>query len=331
MSADSVTSSVSADSNPQRIALIVGGASAEASVSRVSGAAVAEALSNSFPALTVFELDAELTRNLQHFKPDVVVPVLHGPPGEDGTIQGYLETLGYPYVGSGVTASACAMNKIIAKQLFHLASLPLVKDMILHQNEVQSADDYQIIIERIQRRLGERIVIKPASQGSALGIARVHTQDAQDALQQAFEYDKTLLLEQRIDGREITVGVLQKEGGSEFEALPVIEVTVPEKTWYDYDHRYAADGAKHLIPAPLPARLTKSLQNTAIEAHKVLGCRDLSRADFIVTAAGQFHLLEVNTLPGMTATSLYPDAARVAGYNLTELMLLLIHQAWHRR
>lgn len=286
------------------------------------------ALAGVYPALQLFELDAELTELLQRFKPDVVVPVLHGRPGEDGTVQGYLEMLGYSYVGSDVISSATTIHKVLAKQMFQMARLPVAKDMVLYQDDLACMAQTKPLLDDIQKQLGKDIVVKPATQGSALGITRVKTMACQQALETALEYDTTLLLEEDISGREITVGVLEKAAVP--ESLPALEIVTPENSWYDYEHRYAADGARHLIPAPIPEALTYALQQAALSAHRVLGCRDLSRADFIVTATHDFYLLEVNSMPGMTATSLYPDAARAAGYDLSTLMQIFIDNAWRR-
>lgn len=312
---------------PERIAIISGGSSAEAEVSRVSGAKVKEALSVHFPALAQFELDHSLTAKLQDFNPDVVVPMLHGPPGEDGTTQGYLETLGYPYVGSDHASSAYAMNKIVAKQLFRLAKLPVVKDMVLNQNNLGTQQDLH---QRISQELGERVVVKPINQGSALGIVRTHLSALDGILKEAFKFNTLVLLEQFIDGREITAGVLEKSD-EEPEVLPITEIITPANTWYDYKHRYAPDGAEHVIPAALPKDLNAALKQATLQAHQALGCRDLSRSDFMVTKANDFYLLETNTLPGMTPTSLYPDAANKAGYSLPALMAIFVDNAWQRR
>lgn len=314
---------------PENIAILVGGPSAEAEVSRTSGAAVAEAIQGSYPKVTVFELDEQLTLNLQTFKPDVVLPVLHGPPGEDGTVQGYLEILGYPYTGSGVSASARAMDKITAKQLFRLMKLPVVPDLHLYKSQINEKTNWQALQADIRKTLGDQIVIKPACQGSALGTARIHIRDLQAALDKSLAYGEKVLVEQRFYGREITVGIL--ENGETIEPLPVTEIVTPEGSWYDYQHRYEEGAAGHLIPAELPATVATQLQEIALAAHRVLQCRDLSRADFIVTESNEIYLLEVNTLPGMTSTSLYPDAAGVAGYSLTRLIQIWVDNAWRRR
>ena len=157
-------------------------------------------------------------------------------------------------------------------------------------------------------------VVKPATQGSALGVTLVaNDNQLHEALEKAFALDEQVLIEQRIDGKEITVGVIDTDDGA--KALPVIEITTPEDSWYDYEHRYTKGLSEHVMPADLTQAQTLRLQQIAIEAHESLGCRDLSRADFVVAGDDEEYLLEVNTLPGMTPTSLYPDGAR--GYGLS--------------
>ncbi len=273
------------EATPRRVAVLQGGPSAEASVSRVSAAGVAAALGERFEAVECVELDAAVVDRLRAFAPDVVFPALHGPPGEDGTVQGLLELLGFPYVGSGVHASACAMDKFVAKQLFRAAGLPLARDRL-----VRRGDDLAAAIGAIGEDLGPRVVVKPTRQGSALGVTLADDpQQLAGALEAALAYDSRVLVEERVLGREITVGVLElqeAQGAPEARALPVIEILTPE-------------------------------------------CRDLSRADFVV-AEDRFVLLEVNTLPGMTPTSLFPEAAAAIGYDFPALTARLVENAWHR-
>ena len=303
--------------------MISGGQSAEAEVSRSSAAGVTTALQANYAATKNFELDQSLTQNLQRFSPDVVFPVLHGPPGEDGTLQGYLEILGYPYVGSNVQSSAVAMDKIIAKQVFAAANLPLAKQQVVTRET--AIEDCVASCAH----LGLNVVVKPAAQGSALGVTLVdNVNQLSAALQKAFEFDPRLLVEERIMGKEITVGVLETPDG--IEALPIIEVTTKADAFYDYEHRYTQGLSEHLIPAPLTAAQTSRLQQIAITAHQSLGCRDLSRADFVVAGDNEEILLEVNTLPGMTPMSLYPDAAAHHGFNFESLVSLLVEQAARR-
>lgn len=302
------------------VAVVCGGPSAEAEVSRVSGKCVAEALRASYANVSLMELDEFVDEGFGKQFTDVVFPAFHGPPGEDGTFQGFLEVLGIPYVGCDVPASACAMDKVIAKQLFRMRGLPLADDVVLYREEGAEAG-----ARRVLDALGDDVVIKPSSQGSALGV--VFGKDVDDlvpAIEEAFEFDERVLVERRIEGKEITVAVLQRVGT---EALPVIEITTPAGSWYDYEHRYTPGLSDHIMPAPLPEAQYRRTQEVGVLAFEALGCRDLSRVDFVVPDEGEPIVLEVNTMPGMTPTSLYPDAAREAGISFEELVALLIERA----
>ncbi|MCH7743687.1 MAG: D-alanine--D-alanine ligase [Proteobacteria bacterium] len=308
-----------------RIAVVNGGQSAEAEVSRSSARGVIKALGQNYENLLGIELDQQLAASLQAFSPDVVFPVLHGPPGEDGTFQGFLEILGYSYVGSDVQASAFAMDKIVAKSIFDEAGLPLARQTITNKS-----DGIATVVHQIVKEMGHYVVVKPASQGSAFGVTLIDNENQlHDGVQQAFTFDNRVLVEERIDGREMTVGVLDTESGCGCEAFPVIEILTPENTWYDYEHRYTEGLSEHIMPADLPREQYRKLQEIAINAHQSLGCRDLSRADFIV-AGDAIYLLEVNTLPGMTPTSLYPDGASGYGLDFAELVSHLVERAAQR-
>jgi D-alanine-D-alanine ligase len=311
-----------------RVAVLMGGPSAEAEVSRVSAAGVAEALATRCAEVRTLELDASCAEQLLAFAPDAVFPALHGPPGEDGTVQGMLTLLGLPYVGSDVHASAVAMDKALAKQVFRAAGLPLARELLVHRGE-----DPASARERIARMLGERVVVKPTRQGSALGVTLVDApQDLENALAAALDLDAIVLVEERIEGREITVGILDElaeDGTVGRRPHPVIEIATPEGSWYDFTHRYRAGASDHLIPARLPGPILAKLQDIALRAHADLGCRDLSRADFVV-GEDTIALLEVNTLPGMTPTSLYPDGAAALGLDFPELLARLVENALRR-
>ena len=305
------------------IAVVCGGPAAEAEVSRVSGRGVANALLATYEHVSVLELDEAIIDYLKEAQVDIIFPVLHGPPGEDGTFQGFLEIVGIPYVGSGVLASACAMDKIVAKQIFRAHGLPVAKDTIVNRNE-----GARRAASRVLDLLGADVVVKPSSQGSALGILfGEDLKDLEQALEQAFSYDERVLVEERIEGREITVAILERDG---IEALPVIEIRTPPGSWYDYEHRYTPGLSEHIIPAPLPEVQYRRTQEVAKLAHESLLCRDLSRVDFVVPEGGEPIILEVNTIPGMTPTSLYPDAARAAGLSFEALVALLIERALSR-
>lgn len=308
------------------VAVLMGGPSAEAEVSRTSAREVAAALSKSGYAAQLVELDGDTARRLLALQPDVVFPALHGPPGEDGTVQGFLEILGLPYVGSDVHGSAAAMDKSIAKSLFARAGLPVAEDL-LFDTGCTIADAQASILATF----GDRVVIKPLNQGSAIGVTPIaNGGDLQEPLARALALGHGVMVEPYVLGREITVGVLDLHG-QQARPFPVIEIRTAVGEWYDYENRYAAGGSEHILPAPMADELRDELQSIAIKAHHSLGLRDLSRADFIVTDADEIVLLEVNTLPGMTPTSLYPDGARGIGMAFHELMDALVRSALSRQ
>ncbi len=311
------------------IAIIAGGPSAEASVSRSSATEVAKALRLNFNQVDLLELDGRLTRNLLDLKPDVVFPVLHGPPGEDGTVQGYLEILGFPYVGSDVHASAAAMDKSLAKALFRAIDLPVCPDLLVSRHA-----DILETKNQILSRLGEQVVLKPLNQGSAIGVIPImNGGNLEVPLKETLEKFGKVLVEAFVMGREMTVGVLA-EHNEDPQVAPVIEIRTPEGSWYDYEHRYDAALSEHLIPARITPETERQLKDIALNAHLGLGCRDFSRADFIVSENQQgdeeLVLLEVNTLPGMTPTSLYPDGMSALGIDFPELVARLVDSALNR-
>ncbi len=306
------------------IAVIGGGPSAEAVVSRVTANGVIEALRETYHDIHYIELDKDLDSKLLLLQPDVVFPALHGKLGEDGHIQGFLTIAGYPYVGSGVQANAIAINKILAKQVFQLHHLPTANSII-----VIYSDDLLQAAQRALSELGNQVVIKPACEGSSIGVSFAHDlTSVQQGIEKAFSYGSSVLIEERIVGTEITAGILERNNS--IEVLPVIEIRTPANTWYDYEHRYQPGLSEHIIPAPLPVYQYQRVQEITVLAHQALGCRDLSRADFIVPQEGEPILLEVNTIPGMTPTSLYPDEAKAIGISFAKLVSILVEQAFTR-
>jgi D-alanine-D-alanine ligase len=305
-----------------RVAVVCGGPAAEREVSLTSGREVASALRASFPDVSVHEPDLHLAEELRRGSIDVLFPALHGPLGEDGSIQGMFEIAGVPYVGSGVAASACAIDKVLAKRLFRDAGLPLAREVVVDRDAAGDA------VALVRAQLPGRVAVKPASQGSAVGVAFAET-DSQlaAALDEAFRFDELVLVEEFVVGSEITVGILE---WPEPFAFPVIDIRTPGDSWYDFEHRYTVGLSEHVIPAPLPPDVYASVQDLAVRAHVTLGCRDLSRVDFVVEPGGRIALLEVNTLPGMTPTSLYPDGARAAGISFEQLVAGLVERALER-
>lgn len=309
------------------VAVVAGGPSSEAEVSRASARAVVSALGEAGHRASIFELDRGLPGTLAQAAVDVVFPATHGALGEDGNLQGLLEVLELPYVGSNVLASAVAMSKPLAKLVFESVGLPVAAGRV-----VTAGQDLAARAAELRRELGRALFVKPASGGSSAGVGRVHDGDDDAklvrALERSLEHEATALLEPLLDGAEVTCGVLEDAAG-EPTALPVTLIESRAGEFYDFASKYAPGGSEHRCPAPFPEALTLRIQRTAVAAHRALGARDLSRADFVVNAQ-HVTLLEVNTLPGMTATSLLPEAARVAGIEFPALCDRLVRRAHAR-
>lgn len=309
-----------ADFNPSQIkvALVSGGKSSERSISLASGDGVQQALSEA--GFQVERLDSAKKEDLVRLIEgdfDVAFLALHGKYGEDGTIQGMLELIDLPYTGPGVWSSATAIDKRKSKFYYQLYNLPTPPFILLNDTDKRTAED-------IVEELGSNCVIKASSEGSSEGVFICHGVDAvRIALSEVFAFDKTALAEKFIKGEEYTVGVL---GNEKPEALPVIKI-VPKNDYYDFESKYAEGGSQHICPAPLDEQTTKQLQEIAVNAHKALECKGVSRTDFIIDTEGQPWILETNTLPGMTATSLLPDAARVVGMSFPDLCTRMIKDA----
>jgi len=322
---------LSADSRsrPLGVAVVQGGPSTEAEVSRASARSVARALEEAGHRVVRLELDAFLAESLRTGGYDVAFPVVHGAVGEDGALQGLLEVLELPYVGSGVLASALAMHKRVARVLFDRAGLPVARGIAVPHGDARAA------AERARREVGARLVVKPSSHGSAIGVARLEaeasTDDVARAIEAAWAMDEFAVVEHFARGREVTCGVLELEGPP--LALPPTEILSPNDPFYTYEARYAPGRSVHVCPADLPPAVFARVQEVAVLAHATLGCRDLSRVDFVVGDAedtAAVTLLEVNTLPGMTATSLYPEAAGIHGLPMPRWCDALVVRA-HRR
>jgi D-alanine-D-alanine ligase len=257
-----------------------------------------------------------------------VFPVAHGQVGEDGALQGLLEVLEIPYVGSDVLASALAMEKRLARILFEHAGLPVARGFAAARGHARD------VAERARREIGEGLVVKPSSQGSAIGVTRLEpgaaAADVARAIEEAWAIDEFAVVEHFARGREVTCGVLDLH---ETLAFPPTEIFSPHDPFYTYEARYAPGRSRHVCPAELPGGVVERVRTIALEAHRALGCRDLSRVDLIVgdgADAEAITLLEVNSLPGMTATSLYPECAAVAGWTMPRLCDALVVYA-HRR
>lgn len=300
----------------KHVAVLMGGWSAEREVSLRSGRACAEALGRLGYRVTRIDVGRDIAAVLATVKPDVAFNVLHGRPGEDGTLQGVLEVLAIPYTHSGVMASAVAMQKDIAKTLFRAADVPVAEGLVASRFEAAK-----------EHLLPPPYVIKPIAEGSSVGVFIVnadHRHPPQELTRPDWSYGDRVIIEKYIAGKELTCAVMGEQ------ALGVIEI-VPAERFYDYEAKYAPGGSKHLLPAPVSSFVYQQVRRLAVVAHKALGCRGVSRADFRyddrIAGTGGLVCLEVNTQPGMTETSLVPELAAHAGITFDELVRWIVEDA----
>jgi D-alanine-D-alanine ligase len=294
----------------------MGGWSAEREVSLRSGKACADALERTGYRVSRVDVNPDIAATLRALKPDVALNVLHGRPGEDGTLQGMLEVLGIPYSHSGVLASALAMQKEIAKTVLKAAGVPVPGGMVVSRKDAAQ-----------RHLLPTPYVIKPVAEGSSVGVFVVredHKHPPQELTRPDWAFGDQILVEPYIPGKELTCAVM---GG---QALGVIEI-VPAVKFYDYEAKYAPGGSKHLLPAPIAEEIYREVQRIALAAHRAIGCRGVTRSDFrydngLGGTKGLF-CLEVNTQPGMTETSLVPEMAQHAGISFDELVRWMVEDA----
>jgi D-alanine-D-alanine ligase len=304
-----------------RIGVLMGGQSSEREVSLRTGAAVHGALCRrGYDAVTI-DVGPTLSRELQDQKIALAFLALHGPGGEDGSIQGFLETLGIPYTGSGVQASAVGMHKVTTKTILAAHGIPVPAGVVIKRGE-------KISRAHVLRsaKLQWPVVIKPASEGSTIGVTIVKKPAQWDeALALAHRYDRDAVVEAYIPGHEITVSLLGRKDEMPL-ALPAVEI-VAANGFYDFSAKYEKGKTRYLCPAPLPSALTKQLRNLALRTYDVLGCSGAARVDFRITPRGRPYVLEINTAPGMTETSLLPMAAAQSGIGYEELTERILESA----
>ncbi len=298
----------------KHVAVLMGGWSAEREISLRSGKACADALARLGYRVSPIDAGRDVAAALTAIKPDVALNVLHGRPGEDGTLQGVLEILGIPYSHSGVLASALAMQKDYAKALFRAAGVPVAEDMVASRFEAAR-----------RHLMPPPYVIKPIAEGSSVGVFIVtegHPHPPQELYRDNWPFGDKVMIERYIPGKELTCAVLGDR------PLDVIEI-VPATRFYDYEAKYAAGGSKHLLPAPILPNVYQEVRRLTLAAHSALGCRGVSRADFRYDDRGMGKLvcLEVNTQPGMTETSLVPELAAHAGITFDELVRWMVEDA----
>ncbi|HEY2226546.1 MAG TPA: D-alanine--D-alanine ligase [Xanthobacteraceae bacterium] len=300
----------------KHVGVLMGGWSAEREVSLRSGRTCAEALGRLGYRVTEIDVARDIATLLTDLRPEVALNVLHGRPGEDGTLQGMLEILAIPYTHSGVLASALAMQKDVAKEIFRAAGVPVPEGMVVSRFEAGK-----------KHLLPPPYVIKPIAEGSSVGVFIVtedHAHPPQELYREDWAYGERVIVEKYIAGKELTCAVVGTE------ALGVIEV-VPAVRFYDYEAKYAPGGSKHLLPAPVSSFVYQQARRLALAAHRALGCRGVSRADFRyddrIEGTGGLVCLEVNTQPGMTETSLVPELAAQAGISFDELVKWMVEDA----
>jgi D-alanine-D-alanine ligase len=302
-----------------RLALIAGGKSAERDVSLKSGEQVYQALNKDKYDVRRYDPRDDLERLVRDAPDlDVALVIMHGRGGEDGTLQGMLDLLEIPYQGSGVLGSAIGMNKELSKMLYQQAGLKVSQAMFFTKEEAPDPRE-------IEARLGLPVVIKPVNEGSSIGVTKARTlEELQKGLDAAFPYDHRILVEEFLEGVEVTGGVL---GNAKLTALPLVEIIPSDHyDFFDYEAKYKPGASTEICPARVSPEITKKAQEIAVIAHRALHCRGYSRTDMIVRD-GEIYVLETNTIPGMTATSLFPQAAQAMGLEFPQLLDTLIELA----
>ncbi len=303
----------------EKILVLMGGESTEREVSLRSGKAVAEALRQRFENVVELDLTRDTLNRITEIAPDCAFIALHGKGGEDGTVQGLLEWMGIPYTGPGTLASALCLDKIMTKKVLTLSGVPTPQFLCISPD----ADPKEAIGNAI-RVLGLPLVLKANCQGSSIGVAILREREgAEEILKELFTYGDQVLAEKFLSGTELTVPVM---GNDKLLVLPPIEITSSGK-FYDYESKYTPGGSRHIIPARISPEVEKKVKAIAAKAYSETGCRGLARVDMMLDEKGDPFVIEINTSPGMTETSLFPDAAHAAGISFPELCETLVDLA----
>ncbi len=299
----------------KKIGVLLGGMSREREISLRSGRAIAEALRKQGYRVAEIDVDPSLPEKLKKEEVEIAFLALHGRYGEDGAVQGLLEIMKIPYTGSGVLASAVSMDKVLTKRLLH--DRGFLTPAFAHLNAKQ--EGFENFLQDFS--LSFPVVVKPANEGSTLGISIVkESPELAKAVKEAAQWDSKVLVEEFISGREVTVGVLDGK------ALPLIEVA-PKSGFYDFHSKYTKGATDYIVPARISAALSEAIQKTTLEIFYELGCEGVARADYIIDPEEKFFFLEINTIPGMTETSLIPKAAAHAGINFENLVEKILDSA----
>ncbi|TDA69810.1 MAG: D-alanine--D-alanine ligase [Clostridia bacterium] len=307
----------------ERVVVLAGGRSAEREVSLRSGWAVALALRERGYEVVEIDAGADLAERLKEAAPDVVFVALHGKFGEDGCVQGFLEVMDIPYTGSGVLASALAMDKIATKRLLQSQGLPTAAFAVVERGEWPGERDR--VLETIGKALGDRLVVKVPDEGSSLGTFMAHDRNELAAsLDRVLEMSPRALVEEFLPGMEVHAALVGNENP---RVLPLIEIVPLAGEFYDYRSKYAPGGSEHIIPPRLPEEVQGKIRDLAARTYRLLGCSGFARVDLRLAGDDRPMVLEVNTIPGLTETSLVPDAARAAGISFGDLVEEIIRLA----
>jgi D-alanine-D-alanine ligase len=312
-----------------RVAVLKGGRSLERQVSLKSGARVEDALERLGHEVTAIDVGANLVERLTAERPEVAFVALHGRDGEDGTVQELLEVMGIPYTGSGVSACIRAADKVLAKHAMRDRGIPTPDFFAFNETAFKELGAAQAL-PAIEERLEFPIVVKPAGQGSALGIKFARTPaDVPAALVAAFSYDRKVLLERHVQGRDLAVSILERPDDSGApEALPIVEAVPEQEDFYDFEARYEIGRTRFECPAQLDPAVAERASEIALEVYELLGCAGFARVDLMLDAdAGELYVLEVNAIPGLTETSLLPQAADAAGIGFDQLIERILSAA----
>jgi D-alanine-D-alanine ligase len=310
--------------NAARVAVLKGGRSLERQVSLRSAARVEDALGRIGHEVVPIDVGVDLIQRLRDAVPDVAFIAMHGRDGEDGTVQELLEILDVPYTGSGVLACARATDKVLAKHLMLEAGIPTPEFFAFNDTAFRGLGAAEAL-GAIEERLELPIVVKPSSQGSALGIKFARSaDDVPAALVAAFSYDSKVLLERYVDGRDLAVSILDGE------PLPVVEAVPQGDEFYDFQARYEIGRTSFICPAQLPEGMTEQAHELALRTYRLLGCDAFARVDLMLSGAGELTVLEANPIPGLTETSLLPQAAEAAGISFDELVGRILELALDR-
>ncbi len=315
----------------KRVAVLKGGRSLERKVSLRSGAQVQDALQRLGEEVIALDVGPELIAQLLAAKPDAAFVALHGRDGEDGTLQGLLDAIGVPYTGSGPAACTCCTDKVLAKQLMLAAGIPTPDFCFLRETSIKELGA-AAALGAVEERLGFPEVVKPAVGGSALGVKFARSgEQLPGALVGAFSYDRTVLIERYVKGRDLAVSILGPEGGGGPLALPVVEAVPREEDFYDYESRYEIGMTTFVCPAELAAETSERAQELALQVYELLDCHGVARVDLMLEEdGGELWVLETNVVPGLTETSLLPQAADAAGIGFHELVEPILASAFTR-